>query len=158
LKRSVFTPHWHGLSPKSPSSQHKNTIMAKIYVTCSRNIPRSLTHRKKTCTHHYATHHSYCKHATAICSSELDPTSNEMKVQHRKSSKKGKTIHVASSGGPYSYETSKFPHVLDNRLTDGGKVVCLTRRPCFTSKADSWYSFLLEVESAQGSCTIEGNR
>jgi hypothetical protein len=30
-------------------------------------------------------------------------------------------------------ETSRFPHFLDNRLTDGGKVVSLTRRPPFTA-------------------------
>jgi hypothetical protein len=36
---------------------------------------------------------------------------------------------------------------LDNRLTDSGKVVSLTRRPPFTSQEDSWYSFLLEAES-----------
>jgi hypothetical protein len=32
---------------------------------------------------------------------------------------------------------------LDNRLTDGGKVVDLTIRPSFISQEDSWYSFLL---------------
>jgi hypothetical protein len=36
----------------------------------------------------------------------------------------------------------KFPHFLDNRLIDGGKVVSLTRRPPFTPsplpKEDSW--------------------
>jgi hypothetical protein len=35
---------------------------------------------------------------------------------------------------------------LDNRLTDGGKVVSLTRWPPFTPQEDSWYSFLLEAE------------
>jgi hypothetical protein len=39
---------------------------------------------------------------------------------------------------------------LDNRLTDGGEVVSLTRRPPFTPQEDSWYSFLLEAESTQG--------
>jgi hypothetical protein len=39
---------------------------------------------------------------------------------------------------------------LDNRLTDGGKVVSLTRRPPLTSEEDSWYSFLLEAESTSG--------
>jgi hypothetical protein len=28
----------------------------------------------------------------------------------------------------------RFPHCLDSRLTDGGKVVSLTRRPPFTPK------------------------
>jgi hypothetical protein len=39
------------------------------------------------------------------------------------------------------------PHFLDDRLTDGGEVVSLTRRPSFTPQEDSWYSFLLEAES-----------
>jgi hypothetical protein len=34
---------------------------------------------------------------------------------------------------------------LDNRFTDGGKVVSLTCRPPFTPQEDSWYSFLLGV-------------
>jgi hypothetical protein len=36
---------------------------------------------------------------------------------------------------------------LDNQLTDGGKVVSLTRRPPFTPQEDSWYVFQLEAES-----------
>jgi hypothetical protein len=39
----------------------------------------------------------------------------------------------------------RVPQYLDNRLTDGGKVVSLTRRPLFTPQEGSWYSFLLEV-------------
>jgi hypothetical protein len=39
-----------------------------------------------------------------------------------------------------------LPHFLDNRLTYGCDV-SLTRRPPFTPKEDSWYSFLLEAES-----------
>jgi hypothetical protein len=42
------------------------------------------------------------------------------------------------------------PNLLDNRLTDGGKVVSLKRRPPFTPQEDSWYSFLLEAESTAG--------
>jgi hypothetical protein len=44
----------------------------------------------------------------------------------------------------------RLPHFLDNRLTDGGKVVSPTRRPLFTPQEDSWYSFLLEDESTPG--------
>jgi hypothetical protein len=33
-----------------------------------------------------------------------------------------------------------------NRLTDGGEVVSLMRRPRFTPQEDSWYSFLLEAD------------
>jgi hypothetical protein len=38
------------------------------------------------------------------------------------------------------------PFSLDNRLTDGGKVVCFTHWLPFTPQEDSWYSFLLEAE------------
>jgi hypothetical protein len=41
----------------------------------------------------------------------------------------------------------RVPQYADNRLTDGGKVVSLTRRPPFTPQEGSWYSFLLEAES-----------
>jgi hypothetical protein len=36
---------------------------------------------------------------------------------------------------------------LDNRLADGNEVVSLTRRQSFTSQEDTWYLFMLEVES-----------
>jgi hypothetical protein len=39
---------------------------------------------------------------------------------------------------------------LEDRLTDGGKVVSLTRRPPFIPQEDSWYSVLLEAESTPG--------
>jgi inner membrane protein involved in colicin E2 resistance len=35
---------------------------------------------------------------------------------------------VTGRGGPEDFETSRLPHFLDNRLTDGGKVVSLTLR------------------------------
>jgi hypothetical protein len=35
-------------------------------------------------------------------------------------------------GGPYGCEKSRFPHFLDNWITDGGEVVSLTFRPPFT--------------------------
>jgi hypothetical protein len=60
------------------------------------------------------------------------------------------TVHVVQltgRGGLYCCETSRFPHSLDNRLTDGGDVVSLKRRQHFTPQKDSWYSFLLEAES-----------
>jgi hypothetical protein len=41
---------------------------------------------------------------------------------------KGTTIPVT---GPYGRETSRLPYFLHNRLTDGGEVVSLTRRPPF---------------------------
>jgi hypothetical protein len=62
--------------------------------------------------------------------------------------KKGKAIAVTGRGSPYGCETSRLPHFLDSWLTDGGKVVSLTRRPAaLCPQEDSWYSFLLEAES-----------
>jgi hypothetical protein len=57
---------------------------------------------------------------------------------------------VLGRGGPWGFETSRLPHFLDNRLTDGGEVVSLTSRKPFTPQEDSWYSFLLEAESTPG--------
>jgi hypothetical protein len=42
---------------------------------------------------------------------------------------KGKAIAVTGSGGQQGSETSRLQHFPENRLTDGGEVVSLTRRP-----------------------------
>jgi hypothetical protein len=42
---------------------------------------------------------------------------------------KSKVIPVTCLGGPYDCETSRLPHFLDNRLTDGGEVVRFTCKP-----------------------------
>jgi hypothetical protein len=49
-------------------------------------------------------------------------------------------------GGPQGYVRSSLSHILDNRLTDGNEV-SLMRQPPFIPQEDSWYSFLVEVES-----------
>jgi hypothetical protein len=65
--------------------------------------------------------------------------------------KQGKIIPVPGLGGPYSCETSRFPHFLDNRLTGGGEVVSLTRRPAAVyAQEHSWYSILLDTVSTPG--------
>jgi hypothetical protein len=48
--------------------------------------------------------------------------------------KKGKAILVAGCGGPSGCKTARLPHFLENRHTDGGEVVSLTRRPAFTPR------------------------
>jgi hypothetical protein len=45
-----------------------------------------------------------------------------------------KAIPVRACGGLYGCDTSRLPHFLDNRLTDGGEVVSLMRRPPLTPK------------------------
>jgi hypothetical protein len=47
---------------------------------------------------------------------------------------KGKAIPVAGLGGPQGCEKSRIPHFQDNRLTDGGDIVSLTRRPPFIAR------------------------
>jgi hypothetical protein len=54
--------------------------------------------------------------------------------------KKGKSIPATGRMGPQVCETSRLPHFLDTRLTDGGEVI-LTRQPPFTLPEDSWYSY-----------------
>jgi hypothetical protein len=68
--------------------------------------------------------------------------------------KKSKAVPVTGLGGLQGCEMLRIPHCLDNRLTDGGKVVSPTHRPSFTPETllflCCWYSFLLEAEYAPG--------
>jgi hypothetical protein len=57
-----------------------------------------------------------------------------------------KAIPVTGRGGPYDFEALRLPHFLGNPVTDGGKVVSLTRRPSFTPQEYSRCSFLLEAK------------
>jgi hypothetical protein len=43
--------------------------------------------------------------------------------------KKGNATPETGNGGPLGCETSRLPHFLDNRLTDGSEVASLTSRP-----------------------------
>jgi hypothetical protein len=45
--------------------------------------------------------------------------------------------------------TSTFPHFLDNRVTDGGEAVSLTRQPPLTPLEDSGYAFPLECTTGE---------
>jgi hypothetical protein len=66
------------------------------------------------------------------------------------SPQKGKLIPVTGREGPCGCETSKLPHFLDSRLTDGGEVVSLTHGSSLYLQEDFWYSFLLVAESNPG--------
>jgi hypothetical protein len=60
--------------------------------------------------------------------------------------KKKKSYPCIRPWSPYGWDTSRIPHFLDNRLTNGGEVVNLKRRPRFTPPPPqeySCYSFLL---------------
>jgi hypothetical protein len=45
-----------------------------------------------------------------------------------------KALPVTGREGSYGCETSRLPHFLDNRLTDGGEVVSPTRQLPFTPR------------------------
>jgi hypothetical protein len=45
---------------------------------------------------------------------------------------KCKAIPVTGREGTLGFESSRLPHFLDTRITDGGEVFSLMRRPPFT--------------------------
>jgi hypothetical protein len=47
---------------------------------------------------------------------------------------RGKVPPVTGRGGPNDCETSRLPHFLDNRLTDGSEVFSLKRQPAFAPR------------------------
>jgi hypothetical protein len=58
-------------------------------------------------------------------------------MKYENTLKKVEAIPVTDRGDPEGCETSRLPRFLDNRLTVGGEVVSLTRRPPFTRQKDS---------------------
>jgi hypothetical protein len=64
---------------------------------------------------------------------------------------KSKAIPVTGHGGPWGCKTSRLPHFLEYRLTDGGEAVSPTSRPvALYTQEDSWDLFLIETESTPG--------
>jgi hypothetical protein len=60
-----------------------------------------------------------------------------------------KAIPVTGLGGLWGCKMLRIPHCLEDRLTDNGKTISLTRRPHCTPQKHFfffWYSFLLEAE------------
>jgi hypothetical protein len=51
---------------------------------------------------------------------------------------------------------SRFPHCIDNLLTDGGKFAGLTYRPCSTLRKIYCYSLLSDAKETQGLVRLEG--
>jgi hypothetical protein len=62
---------------------------------------------------------------------------------------KVKAIPVTGRGDPYGYETSRLPHFLDNRLTEGGEVVSLTlwqpSTPRKNARSNKWTLLFLLI-------------
>jgi hypothetical protein len=63
---------------------------------------------------------------------------------------KGKATLVTGPGDPLDCERSRFPYFLDNRLTDGGEAVNLTRRPPFTPRKVPGTYFCYRLSRPQG--------
>jgi hypothetical protein len=74
----------------------------------------------------------YNKHTYKITGDLVDMKSDVGSTEKKKTDVKSMNISVTGHGGPDGCESSRLPHLLDNRLTDGGEVVGLTRRPPFT--------------------------
>jgi hypothetical protein len=79
----------------------------------------------------------------------MDQSKEYSDITYDNGKKRYSSVHVTGREGPYGCERSRLPHILENRLIDGGKV-SLTRRPSFTPQENSLYSFLLEAESTPG--------
>jgi hypothetical protein len=84
------------------------------------------------------------------CSIKRAPILNFMVSCCLGKKKEAKSITVTDRDGPWIYMSSSFSHFLENRLTDGGKLVSLTHRPPFTPQEDSLHSFLLQAKSTLG--------
>jgi hypothetical protein len=80
-------------------------------------------------------------HFTVIYVAGLNVSFNCMVVEEY-----SKTILVTGRGGLQGFEILRIPHCLDNRITNGGEVVSLKRRPRFTPRTIFWYPILLEDE------------
>jgi hypothetical protein len=81
---------------------------------------------------------------------EVEAPISSRQSAHRWRSGKGKAIPVRGRGGPHDCETSRLAHLLENRLTDGGEVVSLTRRPPFTPRKIPGTHFSSRLNPPQG--------
>jgi hypothetical protein len=64
--------------------------------------------------------------------------------------KKGKAIPITGRGRPQGCETSRLPHFLENRLTDGDELVSFKRRTPFTSRKMPGTHFCQRLIRPQG--------
>jgi hypothetical protein len=71
--------------------------------------------------------------------------SNSMMVKRR-----GKDIPLTGHEDPWVCETSRLLHLLDSRLTDGGEVVSITRRPPFIPRKIPGTHFCQRLSRPQG--------
>jgi hypothetical protein len=81
---------------------------------------------------------------------QLNNNNKGKKKKKKRKKRKSKAIPVTGLGDIQGCEMLRIPHCLDNRLTDGSKVVSPMHRPRSTPQKHYyfcfWYSFLLEAE------------
>jgi hypothetical protein len=82
---------------------------------------------------------------TIHASDRAATVTRDLSTLHTLKKGKHKAIPVTGHGGPYDCEMSRLPHFLDNRLTDGGEVVGLKRRPPFTPPPPGRFLVLISV-------------
>jgi hypothetical protein len=73
-----------------------------------------------------------------------------LKVLYKFAIKKGKAIPVTSCGGPWGCGMLRFPHSLDNQLTDGSEVVGFMHWPPFTPRKIPGTHFCYRLSQPQG--------
>jgi hypothetical protein len=66
--------------------------------------------------------------------------------------KKGKVFPVTGRGGPQGCETSRLPHFLNNRLTDGGEIISFTLYPSGREQGVS--EFTNEIRPFYTECSV----
>jgi hypothetical protein len=140
---SSQSPLWELKSHKAFSSLNKSHNIQTMYMYFTLGVSASC-HLESQCSTTtsaiiYQTYKATVQVFTAVKTSEI--FRHKLCIQWQKI--KGNAIPLTGHEGALYCETSRLPHFLDNRLTDGGEIVCLTLRPPFTSQEDSWYSFLL---------------
>jgi hypothetical protein len=126
----------------------------------------------------YATLHSATYHCLSVCSARIRSEIRSCGICGEQSGitflvssfsfiylgnhERCKTIPVTFRGGPQGYEAPRLPHVLDNRLTNGGEFLSLTRwlgRPLLPGWVDPRAIAQLEgLSKLKKSNNLIGNR
>jgi hypothetical protein len=73
----------------------------------------------------------------ATCSSTYSPVRTS---QEAHSVSQNKAVPVTGLGSLYGCDMLRIPHCIDNRLTDGDKIVIPTHRPHFTPQKHYYFS------------------
>jgi hypothetical protein len=107
-----------GLRNLSKTKAFKDALCSKVGATGKRERERFLNHSIKCLRHNHKQRVMWLLSLTEYTRNEINRGYTMYPHKH-----KGKAIPVTDHGGPQGCETSRLPHFLDNRFTDGGEVV-----------------------------------